>query len=387
MKKRKWMMFAGMLMAVTMLTACGSSYYESAAATEEIAMENTASYAADTGGGIYSKSAEYDMAAAEEGVAEAAAADDAAASELNEFDDEAYVTQEGQENIEGAVAKKLIKNLNLELETKEYDKLVFDITAQVNSLGGYIENSAFSDYSKGTSRYASIVARVPSESLDSFVNKVAEQSNVIYRNESVQDVTLQYVDLDSHKKSLLTEQKRLLELLEKAETVADIIEIESRLSEVRYQIESMESQLRTIDNQVNYSTVYININEVELLTPVAEKTIWQKISDGFGNNVYRLIRGLENLAIGFIISLPFIFVWIIVIIVLLLIVRLILKREKKARKKRQEKMAVKRAQEADYIIVPTSDNQNIHENGQENTGDSQGVKKVQEKDGEDGTTV
>ena len=210
---------------------------------------------------------------------------------------------------------------------------------------------------------------------------------MIYRNESVQDVTLQYVDLDSHKKSLLTEQKRLLELLEKAETVADIIEIESRLSEVRYQIESMESQLRTIDNQVNYSTVYININEVELLTPVAEKTIWQKISDGFGNNVYRLIRGLENLAIGFIISLPFIFVWIIVIIVLLLIVRLILKREKKARKKRQEKMAVKRAQEADYIIVPTSDNQNIHENGQENTGDSQGVKKVQEKDGEDGTTV
>ncbi len=327
------------------------------------------------------------MAAAEEGVAEAAAADDAAASELNEFDDEAYVTQEGQENIEGAVAKKLIKNVNLELETKEYDKLVFDITAQVNSLGGYIENSAFSDYSKGTSRYASIVARVPSESLDSFVNKVAEQSNVIYRNESVQDVTLQYVDLDSHKKSLLTEQKRLLELLEKAETVADIIEIESRLSEVRYQIESMESKLRTIDNQVNYSTVYININEVELLTPVAEKTIWQKISDGFGNNVYRLIRGLENLAIGFIISLPFIFVWIIVIIVLLLIVRLILKREKKARKKRQEKMAVKRAQEADYIIVPTSDNQNIHENGQENTGDSQGVKKVQEKDGEDGTTV
>ena len=387
MKKRKWMMFAGMLMAVTMLTASGSSYYESAAATEEIAMENTASYAADTGGGIYSKSAEYDMAAAEEGVAEAAAADDAAASELNEFDDEASVTQEGQENIEGAVAKKLIKNVNLELETKEYDKLVFDITAQVNSLGGYIENSAFSDYSKGTSRYASIVARVPSESLDSFVNKVAEQSNVIYRNESVQDVTLQYVDLDSHKKSLLTEQKRLLELLEKAETVADIIEIESRLSEVRYQIESMESQLRTIDNQVNYSTVYININEVELLTPVAEKTIWQKISDGFGNNVYRLIRGLENLAIGFIISLPFIFVWIIVIIVLLLIVRIILKREKKARKKRQEKMAVKRAQEADYIIVPTSDNQNIHENGQENTGDSQGVKKVQEKDGEDGTTV
>ena len=352
-----------------MLAGCGSSYYDSAAVTEEIAMENTAS-TADAGGGIYSKSAGYEMAEEEAVAAEAAPAGEDMSSELGEFDGEEYVTEEGKEDPvspaadQAATAKKLIKNVNLELETKEYDKLLADITAEVNSLGGYIENSAFSDYSQGTSRYASIVARVPSESLDGFVNKVAQQSNVVYRNESVQDVTLQYVDLDAHKKSLVTEQGRLLELLEKAETVADIIEIESRLSEVRYQIESMESQLRTIDNQVSYSTVYINISEVELLTPVAEKSVWQKISDGFGNNVYRLGRDLEDVAIGFIISLPYILVWVILILVVLLILRFFLKRGKKKREKRREQMAVKRAQEEDYIIVPEK-----------------------EKDGQDGTTV
>lgn len=369
MKKRKWMLGAGILAAAVLLTACGSSYYDSDAATEEIAMDNAAS-TADAGGGIYSKSAGYEMAEEEAVAAEAAPAGEDMSSELGEFDGEEYVTEEGKEDPvspaadQAAAAKKLIKNVNLELETKEYDKLLADITAEVNSLGGYIENSAFSDYSQGTSRYASIVARVPSESLDGFVNKVAQQSNVVYRNESVQDVTLQYVDLDAHKKSLVTEQGRLLELLEKAETVADIIEIESRLSEVRYQIESMESQLRTIDNQVSYSTVYINISEVELLTPVAEKSVWQKISDGFGNNVYRLGRDLEDVAIGFIISLPYILVWVILLLVVLLLLRFFLKRGKKKREKRREQMAAKRAQEEDYIIVPEK-----------------------EKDGQDGTTV
>ena len=68
-----------------------------------------------------------------------------------------------------------------------------------------------------------------------------EISNFVSRQESIDDVTLQYVDLESHKKMLEEEQKRLLELMEKAETMEDIITIESRLTEVRYQLESMEA--------------------------------------------------------------------------------------------------------------------------------------------------
>ena len=63
------------------------------------------------------------------------------------------------------------------------------------------------------------------------------------------DVTLRYVDVDSHKKALETEQERLLALLEKAENVEDIITIENRLSDVRYELENYESQIRLLDNQ------------------------------------------------------------------------------------------------------------------------------------------
>jgi len=378
MKRRNWFV-CGLSAVMLLLTACGSS--DTAFMTEEIAVEDSYADTADAGGGIYSKAAAtYDMNGYEDAMP---AAEAVAEEEYTAEEGEASAGRTADANPvpdEAAAAKKLIKNVNLEVETKEYDALLADITAQVSSLGGYIENSTSSDYSGGTSRSASIVARVPSGNLDSFVNRVSEQSNVIYRNESVQDVTLQYVDLDSHKKSLMTEQERLLELLEKAETVADIIEIESRLSEVRYQIESMESQLRTIDNQVSYSTVYISVYEVELLTPAAEKTVWQRISDGFRDNLYRLGRGLENVFVYFVISLPFILIWVVVIVILLLIVRFILKREKKMKEKRQRKADVKRAQEADYIVVPTGNEQNIPAGPPE-------TKKPEEKDGQNGTTV
>ena len=108
-----------------------------------------------------------------------------------------------------------------------------------------------------------MTVRIPAQQLDAFLSSVSEVSNVISRNDSVSDVTLQYVDMESHKKALTAEQDRLLELLEQAESVEDIITIESRLSDVRYQIESMESQLRTLQNQVSYSTVYLDIQEVE----------------------------------------------------------------------------------------------------------------------------
>ena len=66
--------------------------------------------------------------------------------------------------------------------------------------------------------------------------------------------------------------------MEKAESIEDIITIEQRLSNVRYQIESMEAQLRTYDNKVDYSTVHLDVSEVKELTPVHEETLWERIS-------------------------------------------------------------------------------------------------------------
>lgn len=236
-----------------------------------------------------------------------------------------------------AVKRKLIREVNMSVETKDFDGLMADVTEQIGALGGYIESSDIYSDSIYTDTYAqpassrrrsgSLKARIPADKLDGFLNKVAEVSNVTWKAENIKDVTLQYVDLESHKKALETEQARLLELLEMAESVEDVITIEGRLSEVRYQIESMESQLRTFDNQIDYSTVYMDITEVVRMTPVETDTsAWKRIKTGFSENIYRVTTGLQNFAIEFVIALPVIFVWMIGIAAVLMMVILVRKR-------------------------------------------------------------
>lgn len=309
-----------------------------------------------SGCGAGSKSDSYALATA--GMAENAsyeyATDDIYLNETASYAEEAEVetAEAGSESSEVQVkdtARKLIKNVNLDVETEEFDVLMLTITEKTESFGGYVESSYTyngSNYYGNSSRNASLTLRIPAKELDAFLSAVAECSNVISKNESVTDVTLQYVDMKSHKEALETEQARLLELLEQAESVEDIITIESRLSEVRYQIESMESQLRTMDNQVSYSTVYLSVNEVKKLTPVKEQTTWEKISTGFVDSLESVGRGIKNFFIGLIINLPYLVVWAVVIILIVLIVKLIRKAGKKRKAAKQEKMLKKQQEQA-----------------------------------------
>lgn len=231
--------------------------------------------------------------------------------------------------------RKLIKTVNLEVETENFDELMKTVNEKIEGLGGYVESSYVYNGSKyrENNRHADLTLRIPAENLSAFLSAMDENSNVTSKNENVEDVTLQYVDMKSHKEALETEQDRLLELLAQAETVEDIITIEGRLSEVRYQIESMESQLRTLDNQVSYSTVYVYIEEVKRYTPVKEQTIGEKISTGFVESLYDVGEGIVDFCVDFIINIPYLVIWAVVIILLLVVFKAIRKRHAKKKMK------------------------------------------------------
>lgn len=271
-------------------------------------------------------------------------------------EEEEYYTEEGKVSspagIESvaATSQKLIKTVSMSMETKEFDTLLENIRSKVEELGGYIESSEISGssyYSLQGNRYAWMTLRIPADKLDGFVTIVSELGNVTSKNESVQDITLQYVDVESHKKALETEQTRLLELLEKAESMEDIIAIESRLSEVRYELQSYGSTLRTYDNQVNYSTVSINISEVERVTPVIEeRTFFEEVQYRLSDNLYDIGQGMRNFAIWLISSLPYLFIWAVVILVFIFVVRkLIRKKPLFGRKKKEQKKEKEENQE------------------------------------------
>lgn len=165
---------------------------------------------------------------------------------------------------------------------------------------------------------------------------VGELGNVTQENESVEDVTLQYVDVESHKKALETEQARLMELLSTAENMEDLLAIESKLSDIRYEIESYESQLRLLDNQIDYSTVHVEIFEVERMTDAGEKGFFEEIKERFGDNLYKVGHGFRNLIIGILGALPILIVCAAVIAVIVVIVKksikkITLKKQKKAK--------------------------------------------------------
>ena len=243
---------------------------------------------------------------------------------------------------QGAAQKrKLIRTVDLEVETKEYDKLMGDVEKKIEELGGYIENEYSyngSSYQTGNNvRYATMVVRIPDNKLNEFVNTMSGMSNVVSRRTSAQDVTLQYTDIESKRDMYEAEQESLLALLEKAETVEDITYLTQRLTEVRYSIESMERQLRVYDNQVDYSTINLDIHEVEVLTPqkVEVKTDKEEVEEGYNNSWENIGNAFRNFGKNFVIKLPYLILTLAILavnaLIIVIVVNAIKRKVKKAR--------------------------------------------------------
>jgi ABC-type antimicrobial peptide transport system permease subunit len=173
--------------------------------------------------------------------------------------------------------------------------------ASRTSVGGYTESANV--YSRSGSRHASYVFRIPSANLDAFLSSLSTLGNVLSRSENAEDVTLAYVDTESRIRALKAEETALLEMLEKSENLSDLMSVRSRLTDVRYQLDSYESQLRKYDSLIDYSTVSVSVSEVERLSNI-RGGVWTQIGDDFMDNVYAIADGAVAFFIWFVGSLP-----------------------------------------------------------------------------------
>ena len=241
--------------------------------------------------------------------------------------------------------QKLIRRVNIDAETEDLDALLESLTVQISSLGGYIEQQNLyngSAYASYRSRNANLTIRIPADQLDGFVGQVKDASNVISYSESQEDVTLTYVSTESRIKALETEEARLLELLAQAENMTDLLQIEARLTDVRYELESVKSQLLVLANQVDYATVYLYISQVKEYTEVEEKTVWQRIGSGFKQNLKELGQWLVDLFVWVVTYSP----QLVLLAAILLLLRQILRRRQNRRKdKKQQKRKEEKPEE------------------------------------------
>lgn len=243
-------------------------------------------------------------AAMEMAPAETWAPEEPASGALNAVSDS--VTQEASPD------QKLIKRVNMDAETEDLEALLPQLLAEISQLGGYVESQEVyngSSYASYRYRNAYLTIRIPAEKLDSLVEQVKGTSNVVSYNESVEDVTLTYVDMETRVMALETERDRLLELMEKAESISDLLEIEARLTQVRGSLESINSQLKVLQNQVSYATVELYIDQVKVYTEVEEQTVWQRIASGFTQNLKELGEDLVDLFVWVVTYSPQLILW------------------------------------------------------------------------------
>ena len=248
--------------------------------------------------------------------------------------DEAGMADNGEEAANsadtenGQSSRKLIRTFNLDAETTDFDNLVTQLQQETQNLGGYVESSYVNgnSYYTENSRYASLTLRIPKEKL-MISSKVEKLANVTSRSENVEDVTLTYTDLKSHVEALQAEQEQLMKLMEQAKTVEDTMSIQSRLTDVRYELESYMSQLKVYDNQVDYDTVNISIQEVRNETPTGELSIGQKMLNGLENSLRAIAESAKNLCIWFVASIPYFVILFAVIFAVVSIIKKIRKKK------------------------------------------------------------
>lgn len=289
------------LLMVLLLTACGAAPYDTAV-TEE---------AADTVGAI--------EAPAE--MAEPAEAQTASGTPT------AGLSIPGED-----LSEKIIYTAYAELETTDFDGSIQAVSTLLEAYNGFIESSTVTGSNLQNSGYfpyrcASYTLRFPRESYTAVTSDLSQIGNVTYLSSDAANITVQYTDTDSRLTAYKTEETRLLEILGQAETVEDMIAVESHLSDIRYEMEQLTTQLKNWDNQISYSTVSLSIQEVEVLTPVEQPTYWQEVGQALLDTVDWMGSAGKTLFKLLVAALP------LVPICLILLIPLVLCRKKRRTRK------------------------------------------------------
>ena len=191
---------------------------------------------------------------------------------------------------------KLIRRAEFSIQTEQFDESVSALNKLTAECGGYFETA--STYGGGrrdanARRWGEYIVRIPAEKYDQFFTGAGELGYVTSRSENSEDVGERYYDTEARLKTQRTKQERLLALLEKAETMEDIISLENALSEVEYQIEQYSSTLNRYDALINFATFTITLHEVGQVTQEVGETasLMARMADGVQSSFRGLVRG------------------------------------------------------------------------------------------------
>ena len=266
-KGKLWKLLAAGMAAMLLFTGCGS------------------------GGGSYDNASVSSSASVETGEA---AMDTLAANGL----ETGTVDPETMEN----AGRKIIYTAYAAMETETFDETSASVRQMVEDAGGYISSSSARGSRTDGTRSVDYTCKIPAGNYAGFIDGLSGAGNLYRLTESTDDVTLQYVDLDARLSSLQNQLDRLEELAAEASDIETLLTIETQIGEVQYELESYTAQMRTLENQISYSTVDLTIDEV---ASVSEGTgFGTRVKAAFGGSWDNFVAAVQGIIIALIYLLP-----------------------------------------------------------------------------------
>lgn len=216
--------------------------------------------------------------------------------------------------------RKISKNHTIYLEAEKIDESIHIFKQLLEKHKGYITYSE-ENLSEKTKKSANFTVKVPSKGVDLFLEELPTIGTIISKYSNTTDLTESYNDNNARLKSLLKQEERLLELYEKAETIADIITIEEKLTYVRSDIEYIQSSIKNMDLLVEYSTVDINISsEIQI---IKNPSFGNQLKTAFIESFNGFINFIQDGIIWIVLKLPY----IILLAIAIFIIRMIAKKK------------------------------------------------------------
>lgn len=209
--------------------------------------------------------------------------------------------------------RKIIQNAYVVMETLKFDEIVSSIKENTYGLNGYFENMRIDGKRKNVDDYnqerrADFRIRIPKEKYETFMSSFGELGNIIVNELNSEDVTDRYIDTEARLNALKVQESRLLEIMKSATDIEDIIALEERLSEVRYEIEKYTGDIRKWDNLVEFTTIQLEIREVNEISEPVPESLLQRSIDQFVDSVDSVNEILQYSVVFLFGILPFLVV-------------------------------------------------------------------------------
>ena len=242
-------------------------------------------------------------------------------------------------NISQNLGQRIIHTVTADIDTLEFDESIGSIDRILAETDGFIESSnirAQTGNRYSHLRRANYVLRIPQQGLEAAVVDLQDIGRVVSISRETENVTSQFTDIESRLTALRLQEERLLYMLSQTTQLSDMISLESRLSDVRFEIERYASRLLNLDARVSFATLRITLTEVEEIEeeePEVEPTYWQLVREDFTDTIAEIGAFFGGILRAIVASSPVVVPLAILVLMLVLVVRRAFKNRKKSKDK------------------------------------------------------